>query len=196
MNSTTRPRAQFWVAAAIFLGPFFAAFAIYHWFPEWLPNGRTNYGQMIDPPRPLPAVSLVAADGKPVDSAELHRHWNLIYLGADACDPACRDRMHFGRQLWLALNEKRVKLQRYYIASSPSALVDAQGALSADSADVRWLAGGESLRQFVQPTSPQALYLVDPFGNWIMTYVPTANADGVQKDFKGMQKDLNKLLKL
>jgi hypothetical protein len=44
-------------------------------------------------------------------------------------------------------------------------------------------------------SNEQSLYLVDPFGNWLMTYAPTPGPEGLQQDFKGMQKDLNKLLK-
>ena len=190
-----RSRTQFWIAAVLFLGPFIAAFVIYHWFPQWLPSGRTNYGEMINPPKPLAALSLVDADGKAFTSAELHRHWNLLYLGGDACEAACRDRVHFGRQLWVALNEKRVKLQRYYVAPNAEALAAAQGALSVENPDMHWLADSGGLREFFHPASSEAFFLVDPFGNWLMTYVPTPGADGLQLDFKGMQKDLKKLLK-
>ena len=197
MTTPMRSRTQFWLAAAIFLGPFIGAVVIYHWFPEWLPEGRTNYGTLVDPPKPVPALSLIDAAGNPVAAADLRRQWNLVYLATDACDAECRDRLHFGRQLWLALNEKRVKLQRWYIAPSQSAVTVAKSALAAENPDLRWVAGAsDALREFMQAPSPQALYVIDPFGNWIMTYVPKPGADGLQRDFKGMQKDLNKLLKL
>lgn len=197
---TPRSRTQFWIAAALFLGPFIAAVVIYHWFPQWLPEGRTNYGTMIDPPRQLPTLTLVDPQGEPVDPWK--GHWTLVYVAPAVCDDGCRDRTHFGRQLWLALNEKRIKLKRVYIAPDVDSAVQARDALAADNQDVVWLAGAGAgtasydLRRFFEIADSEALYLVDPFGNWLMTYPQTPGADGLQRDFKGMQKDLNKLLKL
>jgi len=193
-----RKRTQFWIAAAIFLGPFIAAVVIYRWFPQWLPEGRTNYGRMIDPPRPLPNLTLANPQGEPVDPWK--GHWTLVYVAPAVCEDACRERTHFGRQLWLAMNEKRVKLKRVYIAPDVDSIVQARDALAADNPDAVWLGGtgtaGYDVRLFFEIADPEALYLVDPFGNWLMTYPQSPGPEGLQRDFKGMQKDLNKLLKL
>ena len=195
-----RPRTQFWLAAVIFLGPFIAAFIVYHWFPERLPTGRTNYGRLVDPPLPLPVVAFENAAGKPVGNAGLRGKWRLVYLGSTTCEENCRTRLHFGRQLWLALNEKRVSLQRVYIAPDAATLAAVRSTLAAEQPDLEWFATGAdaapTLKKFFAASQPDALYLLDPPGNWIMTYEPTIGDDAQQRDFKGMQKDLKKLLKL
>jgi cytochrome oxidase Cu insertion factor (SCO1/SenC/PrrC family) len=198
MSTQSRKRLTFWIAATLFLGPFIAAFVIYYGFPQLLPTARTNYGRMINPPQPLPALTLANPEGEPVEPWK--GHWTLVYVAPLDCEDACRERTHFGRQLWLSLNEKRVKLQRLYIAPDAESAARARGALAEENADLVWLAGtgtaGYDLRRFFEMSDTESLYLVDPFGNWLMTYAPTPGADGQQKDFKGMQKDLNKLLKL
>ena len=195
---TPRARATFWTLAVLFFGPFIAAIAVYYGFPELLPEKKTNYGAMISPPRPLPALTLANPEGEPVDPWK--GHWTLVYVAPAVCDDACRDRTHFGRQLWLALNEKRAKLQRVYIAPDVDSAKAARDALAADNPDLVVLAGtgtaGYDVRLFFEISNTEALYLVDPFGNWLMTYAPTPGAEGLQADFKGMQKDLKKLLKL
>jgi len=196
-----RSRWPFYLAAVIFLGPLIAAFVIYRWYPELLPSDHTNYGTLIDPPRPLPNWSLVDADGQPVADA-WHGHWSLVYVGSSPeCEAPCQERMHFGHQLWLALNEKREKLQRIYLAQDKERATALRAALSGENAEMQWLtAGGDTeayqFRWFFELRNAESLYLVDPLGNWIMTYMPTPGPDGVQQDFKGMQKDLKKLLKL
>jgi hypothetical protein len=41
-----------------------------------------------------------------------------------------------------------------------------------------------SLAPFFHPTDPQALYLVDPNGNWLMTYAAGADSPGILADIK------------
>ena len=199
MNSRSqRPaRSQFLLAAAIFLGPLVAAVMIYYGFPSLLPSGRTNYGDLINPPRPLPALSLADADGKPVDSAALRGKWSLVYLGASSCADDCHARLHFSHQLWLALNDKRAKLKRVYVAPDAAALSAAHMSLLAEHPDLVWLAETSiTLQQFFAAGDPGAFYLLDPWGNWVMTYHVASGAEAEQRDFKGMQKDLKKLLAL
>lgn len=196
-----RARTQFWLAVLIFFGPLLAAFVIYRWLPEWLPQGRTNYGLMVDPPRPLPPLHLQDAQGGAVDAAAFRGRWSLLYLGTANCEDDCRQSLHFARQLWLALNEKRDALQRAYIAPDAAALAPVQDALAPTQTDLRWLAASADARDalqrfFAPPDGEDMLYLVDPFGNWIMSYPLHHDEQGQQLDFKGMQKDLKKLLKL
>jgi len=199
MNSPSpRPaRKQFLLAAAIFLGPLLAAVVIYYWFPSLLPSGRTNYGDLINPPRPLPALSLADTDGKPASGAALRGKWSLVYLGTRSCADECRARLHFSRQLWLALNDKRAKLRRVYVAPDATALIAVRTTQVAEHPDLVWLAeASTTLQQFFGAGDPGALYLLDPWGNWVMTYHVVPGAEAEQRDFKGMQKDLKKLLAL
>jgi cytochrome oxidase Cu insertion factor (SCO1/SenC/PrrC family) len=198
--SARRSRFKFWLATMLFLGPFIAAFVIYHWFPQVLPSERTNYGDLVDPPRPLPALTFSDPEGKPLSEADFRGHWSLVYVGPAECEDACRERVHFSRQLWLALNDKRTRLTRVYIAPDTGALEATRTAIGEEHADLQWLGAtgttGYEVRRFFEIAHSDALYLIDPFGNWVMTYAPSAGADAVQQDFKGMQKDLKKLLKL
>jgi cytochrome oxidase Cu insertion factor (SCO1/SenC/PrrC family) len=198
---TGRSRFIFWIAALLFLGPFITAFVIYRWFPHMLPEDRTNYGKLVDPPHPLPEFTFVDAQGKALATQDLRNRWNLVYIGEATCEAACRERLHFARQLWLSLNEKRVKLKRVYVAPDADSLGATHAALGEEHVDQEWLGGtgttGYGIRRFFEFANPNSLYVVDPFGNWVMTYVPTPGGEeAVQQDFKGMQKDLKKLLKL
>jgi hypothetical protein len=204
MNSTAAPsrrsRVQFWLMAVVFGGPLIVAYLVYYKFPELAPTGRTNYGQLVDPTRPWPQLQFVDADGKTLASASLGGKWSLVYLGSADCGDGCRQRLILARQVRLALNEKRERVQRIYLAPNASALSQVQAPLAAEHPDLIWLAASADaegpLRQFFQPSDPEALYLLDPLGNWVIVYPRAADPEALQHDFKGMQKDIKKLLKL
>ena len=53
--SDARSRTQFWILVAVFFAPLLLAFILYYGVEGWRPAGSTNHGDLIDPPRPLPA---------------------------------------------------------------------------------------------------------------------------------------------
>lgn len=138
------------------------------------PEGRTNYGTLIQPTRTLPAdLALTTPDGRAVAPASLHGQWLLVSVGDAACDAACEKRLYFQRQLHAMLGRERGRLDRVWLftgtaAPSPALLQAAAGkdgltALRANrEAVARWLApeAGHALEDH--------LYLVDPMGEWML----------------------------
>ena len=59
-----RQRRYLIALALLFFAPLGLAFYLYYGPVGWRPAGRVNHGELIDPPRPLPALALplVAAD--------------------------------------------------------------------------------------------------------------------------------------
>ena len=199
MNSasspTRRSRAQFLLLLAIFIAPVLAAYAVYFLFPGLRPTGTTNYGQLVHPARPLPALDLRDADGKPAGAGLFKGKWSMVYIGAAACEQACQTEVYLSRQVRTALDRNARRLQRLYIAPDAQSLAGAKARFSAEHPDLLLLADagapGSRAADFFQPGQPDALYMVDPLGNWFMLYAP--QADQV-KDFKGIGKDLKKLM--
>jgi hypothetical protein len=58
-----RRRQRRWLIglALLFFAPLFVSFYLYYGPGGWRPGNRVNRGDLIDPPRPLPAVSLTRA---------------------------------------------------------------------------------------------------------------------------------------
>src|SRR5262245_57721451 len=77
------------LVAALFFVPLAAAFALYYGGVELRPVGRTNRGDLIQPPRPLPAVALLDAADQQLDAQLLRGKWTLSYVGDGACDARC-----------------------------------------------------------------------------------------------------------
>jgi hypothetical protein len=188
-------RRQFLIILAIFALPPLAAAAVYFLFPGLRPSGTTNYGALVQPARPLPAMALADASGKPVDPALFKGKWSMVYLAPADCAEACRQRVYHSRQIRSALDRNARRLQRVYIAPDAQALSAAAALFATEHPDLVLLADsgapGSRAADFFQPAPADALDMVDPLGNWFMTYAP--KPDPVA-DFKGILKDLKKLM--
>lgn len=197
MNEATparlRSRRLLLLLAALFLVPVAASFYLYY-ASGWRPDGRVNHGELIVPPRALPALSLVTATGEGTDAEFLRGQWSLLYLGPGACDERCRSALYTIRQVRLALGDKMDRVQRVFLytgecceqpffATEHASLVAAR--VDSD-------AGERMLREFPHERTAAAagwIYVVDPLGNLMMSYPPQAEP-------KGLIQDLKRLLKL
>ena len=188
-------RTQFVLLALLFFAPFVAAWGLYFYFPDARPTGTTNYGQLVNPPLPLPNWSLMEPDGSASTTEALRGKWLLIQLVDGSCDRLCTDRLVTTRQMRTALAAERERLLRVVIGNDAAGLAALQARLAAEQPDVSWhaIADLAEARRFFGSSDAEALFLVDPVGNYLMLY---PGGHGVQADFKGMQKDINKLLKL
>lgn len=193
MNQATPRRAQVYLLMLLFFGPLIVAGLLYFVFPQWLPQARTNYGELIDPARPAPDdLKLVDSHGATVGIDALHTRWTYLYLGGDTCDRACEDKLYQFRQIRTRLNDKRTRVQRIYLAPDAAALPALQQQLGTVHPDLKFYAavtGSAGLADFLQAPgtaagAPQVVYLFDPHGNWLMDYPAAAESSGIFGDIK------------
>lgn len=195
--SNPRGRAQFLLLATLFFVPLMGSYALYFWFPEYRPTGRTNYGELVDPARPLPGtLRFLDARGGALDLEAFRGRWTYVVTAGSDCEETCLHKLVMTRQVRLAMNEKRSRIQRVLLVGDAAAAAPLAARLAPEHPDLRVLvdAGdpGARLADVLQP-SAAAAYLVDPNGNWMMVY-PAGRE--LQTDFKGMQNDIKRLLKL
>lgn len=194
-----RSRAQFILLAVLFFAPFLIAYCANWFFPDWSPQGRVNYGQLITPVRPVPELALRDAQGQPLNSNPLRGKWTLVQLATDGCNEACLRELVLTRQTWATFAANRDRVQRLLIAADGVDVAALKARLGAEQPDLQWLldaAGPQSAAAFFAEAQPHGLMLVDPLGNWLMVYPHAADEAAVKRDFKGLQKDINKLLRL
>ena len=195
----TRSRIQFLLLAALFFAPFVLAYSAYWLFPNWSPQGKVNYGQLMSPAPATPVLALRDAAGQPLASDALRGKWTLVQLVKGECEEACRRELVLTRQVHAALGVKRERVQRLLIAADgvdPAAL---KSRYAAEQPDLLWLqdANGSSTAAGFFASAPEhSVMLIDPLGAWVMLYPHATDEEAVKRDFKGMQKDINKLLKL
>lgn len=194
-----RGRVQFVLLAVLFMGPLLLSYGLYYLFPALQPSGHVNYGELVDPARPLPAMTLIHA-GAETEFAQDERlfrgRWTYLVRGANDCDDACLQALVMVRQVRLAMNEKRSRIQRVLVLDDPSAVPAVAARLATEHPDLHVMAETGSpaaLPGFLQSSADAAIYLSDPLGNWMMVYPALTDT---QTDFKGLQKDIKRLLRL
>lgn len=155
------------------------------------PEGRRNYGELVDPQRPLPALTGVAPDGRRIDLPALKGQWLLVSVAGGACDAACQQHLYFQRQLRESLGREKDRLDRVWLVSDDAAVPAALGT-ALQGATVLRVAG---LDGWLQPAAGQQLadhlYVVDPMGNWMMRFPANMDAAGAAK----AKRDLERLLR-
>lgn len=192
-----RGRVQFLLLAMLFFFPLLASYALYFLFPEYRPSGTTNYGQLVNPAQPLPELKLLDSTGAVKDEkTALRGRWSYVVLASGDCDETCLHRLVLLRQVRLIMNEKRSRVQRVLVVEDAADVAALKQRLAPEHPDLNVLteagAAGARLSDFLQPRGAGA-YLVDPNGNWLMVYPLSGD---VQTEFKGLQRDLKRLLKL
>lgn len=109
--------------ALLFIAPLGLAFYAYYGL-HWHPGRRVNHGELIDPPRPIPTLSLprvveaagpTGEGGVPGGADVFKGKWTLLYLGPGLCTATCRTELYDTRQVRAALREND-RVQRVFVA--------------------------------------------------------------------------------
>ena len=157
------------------------------------PEGRRNYGELITPQRPLPAVTTVDLSGKSEELAALKKQWLLISVASAACDAACEQRLYFQRQLRESLGKGKGRLDRVWLISDAAPVDTRLKAALAEATVLR--VPSAALAQWLPPAPGQQvqdhLYVVDPLGNLMMRFPANMDAAGAAK----AKRDLDRLLR-
>ena len=185
--------------ALMFFAPLALSFYLYYG-KFWHPGGRVNAGELIDPPRPLPALALPLASpaagagaGAQTNPQFLKGKWTFLYVQQGRCDEECRRHLYDTRQVRLALDREMNRVQRVFIGDSDCCDLKELLAAHPDLIAVRSSAADDSLLALLPERSgalnSHRIYLIDPLGNLMMFYAADARP-------KGMLEDMKRLLRL
>jgi hypothetical protein len=157
------------------------------------PEGRRNFGQLIDPQRPLPSIVATTLDGKSIQLNTLKGQWLLMSVAGGACEGRCPDHLYMQRQIREALGREKDRLDWVWIIND-KVPVSAQLQPALDKAWALRIDQAE-LQQWLQPEAGRLLsdhlYLVDPMGNWMMRFPAAIDAKTSPK----VRRDLERVLK-
>lgn len=178
-----------WKLVAILLvcaAPVIASYLTYYVIR---PEGRTNYGELIEPMPGIGGLAVSALDGTPADLSAVRGKWAMVVLDAGDCGKRCEERLYAIRQVRLTTGKERDRVERLLLVTGegtpPAALLAQHEGLV-----VRRVAPGAVARAFPAPEGAPAehVYVVDPLGNVMMRFPASA-------DPSRMKKDLAKLLR-
>jgi cytochrome oxidase Cu insertion factor (SCO1/SenC/PrrC family) len=201
MNATDpetvrRGRRQLLLLAALFFVPLAVAFWMYYGPAGWRPSGDVSKGDLIEPARPLARLSLATAEGKQTTPDFLRGKWSMVYVGDGLCNDRCRKALYLTRQSRIALNKDMDRVQRVLLVTGRCC---DRGFLTQEHPDLLVVrvdddAAAVLLEPFptyggVALADAGRIFLIDPLGNLLMSYAPTAPD-------KALLTDMKKLLRL
>lgn len=156
------------------------------------PESRKNYGELIMPTRPLPAMNAQLLDGQPMPLPALQGQWLLVSVGSGQCDEACKNRIYWTRQLrevmgrdkdrmeriWLVLDDAPIEAKLVPQVHAP--LNDAQAMRVPRPVLEQWLlaSAGQKIEDH--------LYVVDPYGNLMMRWPAQFDAGKAKRDIHNL----------
>ena len=192
-TEVVRTRAGRWRMLAVMLVCAAPVIASYFTYYVVRPEGRRNFGELINPQRPLPPLTATNLQGTPVSLQSLKGQWLFVSVAGAACDALCKQNLYLQRQLRESLGKEKDRVDWVWLVTDDApvsaelvpALKDAT-VLRVPAADLaRWLRA-EPGRQL-----PEQLYLVDPLGNWMMRFPPELTPEGAVK----VKRDLDRLMR-
>jgi hypothetical protein len=182
-----RQRLKLLAVLLVCAAPVIASYIMYYVVP---PSGRTNFGELVMPQRPVPALTLTRPDGAGYKFEALLGQWVLLQVDSGACDKACVDKLHALRQQRTMTGKDRERIDRVWFVTDavrPAADLgreyEGTVVLRADPSELARLLPVEPGRRI-----EDYLYVVDPLGNLMMRFP----ADGEPAKIR---KDISRLLK-
>lgn len=159
------------------------------------PDGRRNYGELVNPQRPLPSLDAapLIEPTKPVPLTTLKGQWLLISVSGGACDAACQQHLYLQRQLRESLGKQKDRLDWLWFVTDDTPVPAALEPALREAVVLR--VSPRELGQWLEPAAgkqlAEHLYLVDPLGNWMMRFPSGMDAAGASK----AKSDLERLLR-
>jgi hypothetical protein len=182
-----RQRAKLLLLFALCTLPVFASYLLYYAYP---PSGRANYGELIDPQRPVPALAVVPVGDGPASLAAMRGQWLLLQVDSGACQTACAEKLFTIRQLRTMAGKERTRIGRVWLVTD-DAPVDAR-LIEAYEGTAMLRAERAALAQWLPvPEGGQLedyLFLVDPLGNLMMRHARDGEPRRIHKDIARLLK--------
>ncbi len=188
-SKARRARRTLVLLFIVFALPVVIAYALY--FSGWRPQASGNYGELVQPPRPLPDLTLATLDGSALRLETLRGRWSLVIFAAAECPKPCEaslDKMH---RVILAQGQEAARVRAVFVVTDARAtdwlhyaIKDYPGTLVlvGPPPAVRALAAHFELTPGVSPEGLNRVYLVDPIGNFMMSWPADADTGRVRKD--------------
>jgi hypothetical protein len=187
-KSTSAGRWKLFAVLAVCAAPIIFSYFTYFVIK---PEGRTNYGTILDPrlyPMPKLGSSLLGGEAKELDAFK--GKWIMLQIDSGACAETCQKKLYEMRQLRLIQGKEMDRVERVWLVTDEQPI---------DTALIRMFDGMRILKVNVNalkswlPVEADTqlhdhVFMIDPLGNLMMRFPKNA-------DPQKMKKDIAKLLR-
>ena len=188
-----RTRAGRWQMLALALVCAAPVIASYFSYYVVRPEGRRNFGTLIDPQPALPAAKATDLSGQPFDLPSLKGQWLLVSVADAACDARCQSNLYLQRQLRESLGRDKDRMDWVWLVSDDARVPDALRPALSQATVVR-VPPAELAAWLVPEAGHQLsehLYVVDPMGHWMLRLPPNLDKASAPK----AKRDLERLMR-
>ncbi len=216
MNQNSKKRSfwPIWALLAVTIAPVIASYLVYYGVR---PEGRTNYGDFVEPqvtvtsipvspvitPRAESAFTLIQSDPRTrrplTQLGDWGGRWLMVHIGPSVCADACKQELWLMRQIRLTTGRERDRVERLWLLTDdgtpdPALIAEHEGIWVARLGQVpaadALVSNWLSVAAAAVKNSGGAsnIWVVDPLGNLMMRFPDNPDPDG-------MKKDINRLLK-
>lgn len=193
VHAQRRTRSGRWKMIAVLLCCAAPVVASYFTYYVIRPEGRSVFGQLIDPQRPTPPLAVRTPAGEALNLQSLKGQWLLVSVAGAACDALCEQQLYLQRQLREMLGREKDRIDRVWLLTD-DAPVPERLATGLHGATVLRVPA-DALAQWLQPepghTLAEHLFVVDPMGNWMMRFPARMDAQTAPK----AKRDLDRMLR-
>jgi hypothetical protein len=174
---------------AAMLAPVAASYLMYYVIR---PEGRTNYGALIEPQRAVPALPATSLDGTAFAFGDLRGRWVLVMADGGACDARCEAKLLQMRQQRAMTGKDRDRIERVWLIIDAEPLStmlmrEYEGTLFVRVDGAPWRSvlqlpaeGTADLRDHI--------WVVDPFGHLMMRWPRNPDPARVKRDIARLLK--------
>lgn len=187
-DCSKRSNRMLFIVLAICAAPLILSYLTYYVIK---PQGRTNYGDLIDPRAyPVPDLGLRELDGKSTSLEQFAGKWILFQVDEGVCAKPCADKLYYMRQLRLTQGKEMDRIERVWLITDDAPLdtalmkqYDGTRLLRVDPVKLAaWLPVKEGTR------ATDHLYMIDPLGSLMMRFPKDPDANKIKKDITRLLK--------
>ena len=179
---------KLFLVLAVCAAPVVASYLTYYVIK---PEGRTNYGDLIDPrAHPMPVLGATTLDGKSAELTEYKGRWVMLQIADGDCNHDCRTKLYEMRQLRLAQGKDKDRVERVWLITDQ---ITPDSKLMSEYDGTRLLRVDEKVVKPWLPAEQSAvpsdhIYLIDPLGNLMMRFPKNGDPNKIKKDISKLLK--------
>jgi hypothetical protein len=152
-----------------------------------------NFGELIQPVKPIPDLIATTLDGQTVQLQNLKGQWLLISVASASCAPECQKNLLLQRQIRASLGREKDRTDWVWLITDDAPVASELMTGLSDAVVLR--VQQAQLAQWLNPAAGHALnehlYLVDPRGDWMMRFPAALDMDQAS----ALKKDWERLLR-
>ena len=188
-----RTRMGRWKMIAMMLVCASPVIASYFTYYVLRPEGRSVYGELIEPQKDMPQVVVKNNEGQELALNSLRGQWLLVSVASGSCADECQKNLYFQRQLREILGRDKDRVDRVWLVTDDAPI--AEKLLPALNMAHVLRVDPVVVQSWISPAHGQQiedhLYVVDPMGNFMMRFPANMDVAGASK----AKRDIGRLLR-